>query len=132
MSDLMSLLDDPETSFAVVGATDQPGKYGGIVYRDLKRKGFEVYAVNPYRETVDGDPSWPKVSDLPDTPTMAVFVVPAKRGLEVLADIAQAGVHRIWLQPGASSPELIDALEAGGFDYVAEDCVMVKTRPRMV
>lgn len=128
MSDLMSLLHDPETSFAVVGATDQPGKYGGIVYRDLKRKGFEVYAVNPYRETVDGDPSWPKVSDLPSTPTMAVFVVPAKRGLEVLADIARAGVNRIWLQPGASSPELIDALEAGGFDYVAEDCVMVKTR----
>lgn len=128
----MSLLDDPETSFAVVGATDQPGKYGGIVYRDLKRKGFEVYAVNPYRETVDGDPSWPKVSDIPATPTMAVFVVPAKRGLEVLADIAQAGVNRIWLQPGASSPELIDALEAGGFDYVAEDCVMVKTRAKKV
>ncbi|MGH8945274.1 MAG: CoA-binding protein [Acidimicrobiia bacterium] len=128
MSDLISLLDDPGTSFAVVGATDRPGKYGGIIYRDLKRKGFDVYAINPYRESVDGDPCWPTVSGLPTTPTMAVLVVPAKRGLEVLADCAEAGVNRIWVQPGASSPELIDALEDGGFDFVAEDCVMVKTR----
>lgn len=128
MSALPSLLDDPDTSFAVVGATDRPGKYGGIIYRDLKGKGFDVYAVNPYRESVDGDPCWPKVSDLPAMPTMAVLVVPAQRGLGVLEDCAEAGVKRIWVQPGASSPELIDALEQGGFDYVANDCVMVRTR----
>ena len=128
MSDLYSLANEPDTSFAVVGATDRPGKYGGIIYRDLKRKGFDVYAVNPYREIVDGDPCWPTVSDLPETPTMAVLVVPAKRGLRVLEDCAQAGVNRIWVQPGASSPELIAALDEGGFDYLAEECVMVKTR----
>lgn len=128
MSDLISLLREPGTSFAVVGATDRPAKYGGIIYRDLKRKGFTVYAVNPYRDSVDGDPCWPTVSDLPSTPTMAVLVVPAKRGLEVLKDCAKAGVDKIWVQPGASSRELVDALEEGDFDYVLEDCVMVRTR----
>jgi predicted CoA-binding protein len=128
MSELLSLLDDPETSFAIVGATDRPGKYGGIIYRDLKRKGFQVYAVNPYRDDVDGDPCWPSVSELPDKSTMAVLVVPAKRGLEVLEDCARAGVDNVWVQPGASSPELVKALDEGGFDYVVEDCVMVKTR----
>ena len=128
MSDLLSLLGEPDTSFAVVGATDRPGKYGGIIYRDLKRKGFEVFAVNPYRDEVDGDTCWPTVDEIPETPTMAVLVVPARRGLQVLEDCARAGVKRVWVQPGASSPELIEALEEGGFDYVAEDCVMVKTR----
>lgn len=128
MSDLLPLLSEPDTSFAVVGATDRPGKYGGIIYRDLKRKGFDVYAVNPYRDRVDGDPCWPTVDAIPETPTMAVLVVPAKRGLEVLEDCARAGVKNVWVQPGASSPELIEALDGGGFHYVAEDCVMVKTR----
>lgn len=132
MSDLISLLDDPDTSFAVVGATDRPGKYGGIIYRDLKRKGFKVYAVNPYRDTVDGDPCWASVSQLPEKPTMAVLVVPAKRGLEVLEDSANAGVDNIWVQPGASSPELVQALEEGGFNHVVDQCVMVKTRAKMV
>jgi predicted CoA-binding protein len=132
MSDLNSFLDEPDTSFAVVGATDRPGKYGGIIYRDLKRKGFEVYAVNPYRDTVDDDPCWPTVDAIPETPTMAVLVVPAKRGFGVLEDCVRAGVKNVWVQPGASSPELIDALDQGGFRYVAEDCVMVKTRAASV
>ncbi|MBW3666326.1 MAG: CoA-binding protein [Actinobacteria bacterium] len=128
MSDLYSLANEPDTSYAIVGATDRPGKYGGIIYRDLKGKGFKVFAVNPYRDTVDGDPTWPSVSELPEKPTMVVLVVPAKRGLEVLKHAAEAGIERIWVQPGASSPELVDALEAGGFDYVVEQCVMVRTR----
>ena len=128
MKDLTPVLNEPGTSLAIVGATDHPSKYGGIIYRDMKSKGFKVFGVNPYRETVDGDPCWARVSDLPETPTIAVFVVPAKRGLEVLRDCAEAGVDNIWIQPGAFSPELRAALEEGGFDWLAEACVMVRAR----
>jgi predicted CoA-binding protein len=128
MKDLTPLLSVPGTSIAVIGATDHPTKYGGIIYRDMKSKGFPVFAVNPYRPTVDGDPCWATVKDLPDTPTIAVFVVPAKRGLLVLEDCAEAGIESIWIQPGALSPELRAALEAGDFDWIAEACVMVRAR----
>lgn len=128
MKDLTPLLADPATSLAVVGATDHPGKYGGIIYRDMKGKGFRVFGVNPYRETVDDDPCWPTVKDLPEAPTIVVFVVPAKRGLDVLRDCAEAGIRNIWLQPGASSPELEAALDAGDFDWLANACVMVRAR----
>lgn len=128
MKDLTPLLSQPGTSIAVVGATDRPGKYGGIIYRDMKAKGFPVFAVNPYRDTVDGDPCWPSVLDLPEKPTIAVFVVPAKRGLKVLAECAEAGVENIWVQPGAFSPEMRETLDQGPFEWVAEACVMVRAR----
>lgn len=126
--DLTPILLQPDTSLAIIGATDTPGKYGGIIYRDMKSKGFKVYAVNPGREKVDGDRCYPKVTDLPETPTMAVFVVPAPRGVRVLDDCKAAGVDNIWVQPGAFSPTLRDALEEGGFDWLAEACVMVRAR----
>lgn len=128
MKDLTPLLAEPGTSIAVIGATDRPGKYGGIIYRDMKARGFPVFGVNPYRDTVDGDPCFATVKDLPEKPTIAVFVVPAKRGLQVLADCAEAGIKNIWVQPGASSPELREALEVGPFDWIAEACVMVRAR----
>lgn len=128
MNDLTPLLSEPGTSIAVVGATDHPTKYGGIIYRDMKRKGFPVFAVNPYRNTVDGDPCWATVKDLPETPTIAVFVIPARRGLTVLQECAEAGIRNIWIQPGAFSPELGDALESGDFDWLANACVMVRAR----
>ncbi|MEX0797114.1 MAG: CoA-binding protein [Acidimicrobiia bacterium] len=126
--DLTPLLSEPDTTLAVVGATDTPGKYGGIIYRDLKAKDFEVFAVNSGRETVDGDPCYSTVLDIPQTPTIAVLVVPAPRGIKVLENCKEAGVENIWVQPGAFSPALREALESGGFDWIAEACVMVRAR----
>lgn len=126
--DLTPLLFEPETTIAVVGATDAPGKYGGIIYRDLKAKGYRVFGVNPGRDTVDGDPCYPTMMAIPETPTIAVFVVPAPRGISALADCKEAGVNNIWVQPGAFSADLRDALEEGGFDWIAEACVMVRAR----
>lgn len=128
MTDLTPLLAEPGTSIAVIGATDHMSKYGAIIYRDMKAKGFPVFAVNPYRNTVDGDPCWATVKDLPEKPTIAVFVVPAKRGLQVLADCAEAGIENVWIQPGALSPGLEEALVDGGFNWLADACVMVRAR----
>lgn len=126
MTDLTSLLGEPGASVAVIGATDHSGKYGGIIYRDLKRRGLRVFAVNPYRESVDGDPCWKSVLDLPETPTIADFVIPARRGLDVVDDCQQAGILNIWLQPGAESPELMEKLDAGPFNWLAHACIMVR------
>jgi hypothetical protein len=128
MKDITPLLTEPGASLAIVGATDHPTKYGGIIYRDLKRKGYPVFAVNPYRESVDGDRCWAKVSDIPDKPTIVVLVVPAKRGIGVLEDCAEAGIRNIWIQPGAFSMEMHQVLDSGEFEWLAEACVMVRAR----
>lgn len=129
MTDLTNLLNTPGTSLAIIGATDTPGKYGGIIYRDMKRKGFPVFAVNPNRATVDGDRCWDSVQDLPETPSIAVFVVPARTGLNVLEECAEAGIENIWIQPGAFSSQMESALESSDFNWLADACVMVQGRP---
>ncbi len=126
--DLTPLLQEASTTLAIVGATDSPGKYGGIIYRDMKAKGFTVFGVNLSRDSVDGDPCYPSILSLPESPTIAVFVVPAPRGIEVLKDCAEAGVRNIWVQPGAFSSKFKEELEAGDFDWIAEACVMVRAR----
>jgi len=131
MTDLTPLLFEPGATVAVVGATDRPGKYGGIIYRDLKRKGFEVYAVNPYRDMVDGDRCWRSVKDLPEVPGIVDLVVPASRGITVLDECEEAGALNIWVQPGAESSELIARLESGAFSWLANACIMVRARRAM-
>ena len=63
---IFELLKDPETTVAVVGATDARFKYGSTIYRDLKRKGFVVYPVNPTRATVDDDVAYPDIASIPE------------------------------------------------------------------
>ncbi|RPI23089.1 MAG: CoA-binding protein [Actinobacteria bacterium] len=120
--------DDP--LIAVVGATDHPAKYGGIIYRNLKRKGYRVVAVNPYRDSVDGDAAYPMLADLPERPDIIDFVVPPSRTLRVLGEASDLGMRTVWVQPGAESSEVVRFLEEGGFDYVVDACIMVASPPR--
>ena len=132
MSDLVALLDRPDTVVAVVGATDHPAKYGGIIYRDLRAKGVTVRAVNPYRDTVAGDPCWRSLADLPEPPTIVNIVVPPTRTLAVLEECSRLGLKAVWIQPGAADDEVRRYVAEQGFDAVVDACIMVPPRPRSV
>jgi uncharacterized protein len=128
MSDLLDLLDDrAATTIAVVGATDDPGKYGGIMYRDLKGKGYRVYAVNPGRATVDGDPCYDDLDGPPEPPTIVCIVVPPKVTLGVLRRCLDLGLTRVWIQPGAADASVRSFVEENGFTAVIDACIMLET-----
>lgn len=130
MNDIAKLLDRDDTTVAVVGATDDPAKYGAVIYRDLKRKGYEVFAVNPNRDTVDGDPAFKSLDALPAKPTIVNIVVPPQATLRVLEKSLELGMKNVWVQPGAESPAVMAFLNEHDFNYLANSCIMVRSRVR--
>jgi len=87
--------------WAVVGANQNPEKYGNMIYRKLKVKGYEVYAVNPNYDTIEKDKCYKDLSSLPVVPEVIDMVVSPKRGILVLEEASNLGIRYIWLQPGA-------------------------------
>jgi len=128
MTDIATLLNEPETTVAVVGATDNPMKYGSVIYRDLKRKGYSVFPVNPNRSVVDGDKAYPSLDKLPESPTIVNVVVPPSVTVRVLKKSLELGLKNVWLQPGAESPESLAFLQEHGFNYLANTCIMIESR----
>lgn len=128
MLDILQVLDEPDTTIALVGATDNPSKYGHTIYHDLKRKGYTVIPVNPNRATVDGDRAYEKVGDIPEPPTIVNFVIPPRFTLHVLKQCLELGLMNVWLQPGAESPEVMEFIQDNGFNYLANACIMVESR----
>ncbi len=126
--DIATLLNKPETTVAVVGATDDAMKYGSVIYRDLKRKGYTVFPVNPNRTEVDGDKAYPSLDELPESPTIVNIVVPPTATIRVLKKSLELGLKNVWLQPGAESPESLAFLQEHGFNYLANACIMVESR----
>lgn len=120
------LLEDPTTTIAVVGATDSPGKYGGRIYRNLKSKGFRVFAVNPNRETVDDDRAYASLSDLPARPDIVDLVVPSQVGARVAREAAELEIDHIWVQPGAEGLQLMQALDETKAEHLTGRCIMVE------
>lgn len=124
MTDFADLLADPDTTVAVIGASDNRAKYGSIIYRDLKSRGYRVFPVNPNRQTVDGDTAYPNLSSLPEPPDIIDLVVPPEVGRVVLEEADRLGYKRVWFQPGSESRELLSFAHQRGFDLI-EACIMV-------
>lgn len=121
------LLHDPQATIALVGATDNPAKYGNRIFKDLRSKGFIVWPVNPQRDTVEGVEAYPTVADLPGSPSIVDIVVPPRFTLHVLKQCLELGYMNVWVQPGAESPEVLSFLEENGFNYLAGGpCIMVE------
>lgn len=130
-AEVIDLLSDRSTTVAVVGANDNPSKYGNRIYRDLKSKGYEVYAVNPNRDEVDGDRCWPSLADLPQPPTIVDFVVPPAVTRKVLEECLDLGLTNVWIQPGAGDEDeaVLEFLRGNEFNHVSDGaCIMVETR----
>ena len=128
LPDVLTLLERPDTTIAVVGATVNPRKFGSVIYLDLRRKGYVVYPVNPHRDRVHGDRCYARVSDIDPPPTLIDFVVPPDVTLQVLGDCLEAGLLNVWLQPGSEDPATLRFLQENRFNYLAHACVMVETR----
>jgi acyl-CoA synthetase (NDP forming) len=117
-------------SVAVVGATPDPEKLGGIVLRNLFRLKGKVYPVNPRYGEILGLRSYPSVADLPGTVDLSVILRPAAEVpalLEKLRDktrfvlIVSAGFAEV----GATDlqAEIIRIGREGGLRLVGPNCL---------
>lgn len=115
-------------TWAIVGVSANPTKFGHRIYRDLRRAGYRVFAVNPHEAEVLGDPVYPNLAALPERPDVVDLVVPPSVSEMIVKEAAAAGIRRIWMQPGAESQRAIDFCRASGIEVVAQACAMVEKR----
>ncbi|MBX5441862.1 MAG: GNAT family N-acetyltransferase [Solirubrobacteraceae bacterium] len=82
-------------SVAVVGASNAPGSVGGTIFANLLGSGFKGIAtpVNRQAKVVHSVRAYPRVSDIPETPDVAVLAVPAAAGRAGARAAAGAGVR---------------------------------------
>jgi len=82
-------------SVAVIGASEDQGKFGGRVLAMLLRHRFggTLYPINPNRDTLFGLRAYASVADTPDVPDMAIMAVPQPQVKARVAECAARGVR---------------------------------------
>jgi predicted CoA-binding protein len=110
---------------AVAGASRDSRKFGNAIYRELKTKGYRVFAVNPNAETVEGDPSYKTLADLPEKVGGVVIVTPPTVTEKLVQDAAAAGICRVWMQQGSQSPAAIKFCQDHDLNLVHGECILM-------
>ena len=111
---------------AIVGLSDNELRASNFVGRYLLRHGYDVIPVNPRKETILGQISYPSLSDIPDpVDTVDVFRHPS--AVPEIAEAAVAvGASCLWTQYGVVSQEGTDIATSGGLDVVIDRCMKVE------
>jgi len=114
---------------AVVGVSSSPQKFGNMLYKELKQRGYQVFAVHPTLEKADGDPCYPNLVALRGKVDGVVINTKPERTPEALRDAAAAGLKLAWLQQGAQSPEAIQVAGELGITIVTGKCILMYAEP---
>jgi predicted CoA-binding protein len=91
---------------AVTGVSRTPKTHGSNnVYRRLKDRGYEVFAVNPNADTVEGDPSYQDLKSIPGGVEAVVIGTRPEIAEKTMRECAELGIKQVWMHrgPGAGS-----------------------------
>ena len=91
---------------AVTGVSRHPNGHGSnVVYQRLRERGYEVFAVNPNADTVEGDPCYRDLRSIPGGVEAVVIGTSPEHGEETMLECIDLGIGHVWMHkgPGAGS-----------------------------
>lgn len=118
------------SSVAFVGASNNMGKWGGIILRNMVKGGYEgeVYPVNPGETEVQGMKAYKSIADIPYDVDLAIFTIPAKAIIDSIKAcvkkkvpagvVVTAGFGELGEEGKALQEEMVAVAQKGGMVLV--------------
>jgi hypothetical protein len=91
---------------AVTGVSREPDGHGAnVVYRRLRERGYEAFAVNPNADEVEGDRCYHDLRSIPGGVDAVVIATSPEHAEETMRECSELGIERVWMHrgPGAGS-----------------------------
>lgn len=110
---------------ALAGVSRSGRKFGNLVLRELKARGYEVIPVHPEAGELQGLPCARRLAELKGRVDGVVVVTPPSEAAKLVGEAADAGIGRVWLQQGAESEEAIRAARERGLALVYGHCLLM-------
>jgi len=133
LTDKLDFIFKPK-SIAVIGASNNPGKWGTRMVRNPLRTGYPgaIYPINPREKEIAGIPAYPSVLDVPDKIDLAVIAVPAHIVPQTMvqciekgvggAVVITAGFAETGSQGKSLQDEVVRIASEGGIRFVGPNC----------
>jgi predicted CoA-binding protein len=89
---------------AVTGVSRKPKSHGSnTVYKRLRERGYDVFAVNPNADEVEGDRSYRDLRSIPDGVEAVVIGTRPERAEQTMRECAELGIKHVWMHHGSGA-----------------------------
>jgi predicted CoA-binding protein len=86
---------------AVTGVSRTPESHGSnVVYKRLRERGYQVFAVNPNADEAEGDPAYHDLGSIPGGVGAVVIATRPEIANETMRECAELGIKHVWMHRG--------------------------------
>ena len=115
---------------AVTGVSRTPKTHGSNnVYRRLRERGYEVFAVNPNASEVEGDRSYSDLKSIPGGIQAVVIATRPEIAIDTMRECAELGIKQVWMHrgpgPGSVSAAATDYGRQHGITVIDGGCPLM-------
>ncbi len=91
----------------------------------LQRRGFRIIPINPFAEILFGERVYRSLADVPEKIDLVDVFRPAADAPEIARQAVAIGAKALWLQQDIRSEEAHGIAQAGGLEYIEDECTAV-------
>jgi predicted CoA-binding protein len=100
---------------AVTGVSRDPKGHGSnIVYQRLRERGYEVFAVNPNADEVEGDPCYHDLASIPGGVDAFVIGTRPETAEATMRECADLGIEHVWMHRAFGTGSVSEAAAGYG------------------
>jgi predicted CoA-binding protein len=89
---------------AVTGVSRDASNHGSnVVYTRLRDRGYDVFAVNPNADEVEGDPTYPDLASVPDGVDAVVIATRPEHAVDTMRECVELGIDQVWMHRSVGS-----------------------------
>jgi predicted CoA-binding protein len=120
----MTTVDEAASAFlaskriAVTGVSRTAKEHGAnTVYKRLRDRGYDVFAVNPNTDRVENDRSYHDLKSIPGGVDAVVIATAPSRADDTMRECADLGITRVWMHRGPGRGSVSDTATAYGREH---------------
>ncbi len=121
----MNNFTNKTNTYAIVGASNNPEKYGYKVTKYLKESGYNVIPINPKEQKIQDMKAYKTLKACNKKIDTVIFIVPPKVTEQVLKNMP-AQIKKVWMQPGSESENAINYCKDNSIECTHKTCLMLK------
>jgi predicted CoA-binding protein len=112
-------------TITVVGASTHPEKPAHYVPQHMQEHGWRIVPVNPYAETILGEPVHRTLAEVPEQVGLVQVFRPSQRTADIARQAVACGASALWLQLHIASAEAREIAEGARLRYVENRCMLI-------
>lgn len=118
-----------QKNIAVAGVSRTKHKFGNTIFRELEKKGYNLFPVNPNMDEFEGKKCFKNIASLPAEVTgIVINTKPAVTG-SLIKEAEAKGIQNIWLQQGSADKIVTAGLENSRLNIVSGKCILMFSEP---